>query len=62
MHAKLHLSNDPVELVQRLDAEAIRERLEQLDREREALRVLLRAALRAARTGIVARRGGGDGR
>jgi len=38
---------DPVELVRRLDAEVIRSRLEELDREREALKVLLRAALRA---------------
>jgi hypothetical protein len=40
---------DPVELVRRLDAEAIRNRLDALTRERDALRVLLRAALRTNR-------------
>jgi hypothetical protein len=40
---------DPVALVRQLDAQAIRERLDDLDRERAALRVLLRAAQRAQR-------------
>ena len=40
------LPPDPVELVRSLDAGAIRARLEAMDREREALRVLLRAAQR----------------
>jgi hypothetical protein len=39
-----------VELVRQLDADTIRDRLDALDRERDALRVLLRAALRAGRT------------
>ena len=38
---------DPVELVRQLDPDTIRTRLEQIDREREALLVLLRAARRA---------------
>lgn len=36
---------DPVELVDRLDAETIRTRLADLDRQSRALRVLLRAAV-----------------
>jgi hypothetical protein len=51
---------DPLELVRRLDAEAIRSRLEDLDRERDALKVLLRAALRADRN-VNALRGRGRG-
>jgi hypothetical protein len=47
MDAKHALPADPVELVRQLDAEAIRDRLDTLDRERAALLVLLRAALRA---------------
>ena len=39
--------NDPTELVRQLDARLIRERIDALDRERQALMVLLRAALRA---------------
>jgi hypothetical protein len=50
-------SLDPAELVRQLDPDAIRRRLDQLDREREALLVLLRAALRAA----PARAGGPEG-
>jgi hypothetical protein len=42
-------STDPASLVRQLDADAIRGRLEELDRERKALLVLLRAALRARR-------------
>jgi hypothetical protein len=38
---------DPVALVRDLDAAAIRQRLNDLDRERSALLVLLRAAQRA---------------
>jgi hypothetical protein len=41
---------DPVALVQQLHAKAIRKRLDALDRERAALRVLLRAALRNQHT------------
>jgi hypothetical protein len=37
---------DPIALVQHLDAESIRDRIETLDRQRQALLVLLRAALR----------------
>jgi hypothetical protein len=43
------LPNDPVALVRQLDAAAIRSRLEDLDRERAALLVLLRAAQRVER-------------
>jgi hypothetical protein len=39
-----HSITDPVALVRDLDAEAIRRRLDDLDRERSALLVLLRAA------------------
>jgi hypothetical protein len=37
---------DPIALVQQLDADAIRGQIETLDRQRQALLVLLRAALR----------------
>jgi hypothetical protein len=37
-------SEDPIAIVERLDPDAINERLDQLVREREALIVLLRAA------------------
>ena len=40
---------DPVALVRSLDPKVISQRLDELDREREALRVLMRAALRAER-------------
>jgi hypothetical protein len=50
MDAKQTIPTDPVQLVRQLDAEAIRNRLEDLDREREALLVLLRAAQRAQRS------------
>jgi hypothetical protein len=49
---------DPVELVRQLDAEVIRNRLEDLDRERDALKVLLRAALAADRNANAPRRQG----
>jgi hypothetical protein len=49
MNAPHALVSDPVELVRQLDADTIRERLGQLDRERQALMVLLRAALRTRR-------------
>ncbi len=45
MTAAEHIT-DPVALVNSLDADAIRERLDAISREQEALRVLLRAALR----------------
>jgi hypothetical protein len=38
---------DPVQLVRQLDAATIRARLDDLDRERDALMALLRVALRA---------------
>lgn len=38
---------DPAELVRQLDPDTIRERIDALDRERAALMVLLRAAIRA---------------
>jgi hypothetical protein len=47
MDATTSTTSDPVELVRKLDADAIRTRLADLDREREALMVLLRAAVRA---------------
>jgi hypothetical protein len=56
MDATKPLLNDPVELVRQLDAGVIRQRLEDMDREREALMVLLRAALRTER-----RQAGKDG-
>ncbi len=40
---------DPLKLVRQLDAEVIRLRIADLDRERDALLVLLRAAQRATR-------------
>lgn len=40
---------DPIQLVRQLDPVLIRQRLDDLDRERDALMVLLRAAQRAAR-------------
>jgi hypothetical protein len=46
MDANHSLPPDPVELVRQLDASAIRQRLDALDRERAALLVLLRAAQR----------------
>jgi hypothetical protein len=42
-------TTDPLALVRELDARAIRERLDALDRERAALLVLLRAAQRMRR-------------
>jgi hypothetical protein len=47
MDAKHALSTDAAALIRRLDPDAIRERLDALDRERQALLVLLRAAMRA---------------
>ena len=49
MDATKSLPTDPVQLVRQLDAEAIRNRIDDLDRERDALLVLLRAAQRAQR-------------
>jgi hypothetical protein len=40
------------ELVRNLDSKAIRERLDELDREREALLILMRAAVRAEKDGV----------
>jgi hypothetical protein len=60
------LLNDPEKLVQQLDATVIRERIDDLDRERAALVVLLRAALRTEkqrnRQTIATGKGGDDGR
>jgi hypothetical protein len=39
-------STDPIDIVRQLDAETIRARIDTLDRERQALMVLLRAAQR----------------
>jgi hypothetical protein len=47
MNAKSPKPADAVQLVRQLDAEAIQHRLAEIDRERSALMVLLRAALRA---------------
>jgi hypothetical protein len=41
------LPDDPVELVRRLDPAVIRRRLQEMEEERAALLVLLRAAMRA---------------
>ena len=49
MDATDPILTDPVQLVRQLDATVIRERIDQLDREREALLVLLRSALRTQR-------------
>jgi hypothetical protein len=49
MDATPHLLTDPVTLVRQLDPAAIRGRLGAIDRERAALLVLLRAALRVRR-------------
>lgn len=49
MDATKSLPADPIMLVNQLDAEAIRNRIDDLDRERDALLVLLRAAQRAKR-------------
>jgi hypothetical protein len=43
------LPRDPVDVVRQLDAETIRQRIVELDKERKALSVLLRAALRVRR-------------
>jgi hypothetical protein len=48
MDAAHLLAADPVRLVRQLDPEVIRNRLHDIDRERSALLVLLRAALRAS--------------
>ena len=42
-----HPPIDAGALVKRLDADAIKQRLDDMDRERKALMILLRAALRA---------------
>jgi hypothetical protein len=49
MGAKHTIPTDPVALVRQLDAGAIRQRIDAIDRERKALLVLLRAAQRAER-------------
>ena len=43
---------DPIAMVRQLDAKTIRQRLDDLDRERDALKVLLRAALRAEKPAV----------
>jgi hypothetical protein len=59
------LNPDPLDVLRNLDAASIRSRMQQLDAEREGLRVLLRAAAareRAlARQQAAQRKGGGDG-
>jgi hypothetical protein len=52
---------DPLAIVRQLDAAAIRERIQTLDRERDALMVLLRAAIRAERPQPLAAAKGGAG-
>lgn len=47
---------DPSQLVRGLNADAIRDRLDELDRERAALKVLLRAARRVTPGGLPPRR------
>ncbi len=49
---------DPVELVRQLDPEVIRNRLEELDRERNALLVLLRRPACAPRPAAKGQRAG----
>jgi len=49
MDASNITTTDPVLLVQQLDADTIRARLDAIDRERDALRLLYRAALAAQR-------------
>jgi hypothetical protein len=55
MDATTSLPADPLTLVRQLDADTIRNRLDDLDRERAALMVLLRAAQRTHRGGAKAR-------
>jgi hypothetical protein len=43
-------TDDPLALVERLDPETLRERIRELDRQRRALAVLLRAAVARERT------------
>ena len=50
MHPPTPITTDAVELVRRLDPDEIRARITALDEERQALMVLLRAALRRTRT------------
>jgi len=57
MDALTPFPTDPVTLVRQLDADAIRERLDALDRERDALRVLLRVAQRARRESVTTNTG-----
>ncbi len=59
MDATHPIPTDPVELVRQLDAGVIRNRLDDLDRERAALMVLLRAAQRAGRARPPVTTGGG---
>jgi hypothetical protein len=47
MSANQSCPNDPLKLIRQLDSENIRRQLNDLDRERQALLVLLRAAQRA---------------
>lgn len=49
MDATHGLPTDPAAPIEQLDTEAIRRRLDAIDRERKALMVLLRAAQRAQR-------------
>ena len=49
MNAATSPFTDPIAIVQQLDPEAIRKRIDALDGEREALLVLLRAAQRIRR-------------
>jgi hypothetical protein len=57
-------STDPIAFVDELDPDVIRERLDDLDRQSRALRVLLRAALARRRYGshdqALEREGAGD--
>ena len=51
---------DPIELVRQLDPDAIRQRIDVIDRERAALMVLLRAAKRVRRDNESREEGAGD--
>jgi hypothetical protein len=54
MDAAIEPLTDPVTLVRQLDATALRKRIDDLDHERAALLILLRAAQRAHRDSIAA--------
>jgi hypothetical protein len=58
MDAQDTLTTNAADLVHRLDPEAIRKRLDELDRERQALLILLRASVRVHVDSRPRRKGG----